>query len=153
VRSSRSAAAVAAEDPLALDETAAGRKLSARSIILMTLVVLLVAMFVPSINTGIRQIQQIAALEQDIEQTQHEVEQLQDKQKQLEDPEYIERVARQEQHYVRPGENAYIVVDDTEDDASASAQDKVERPVREQPWYIELLDSLKSVGYATKDSP
>ncbi len=119
----------------------------------MTLVVLLVAMFVPSINTGIRQIQQITALERDIEQTRNEVEQLQDKQQQLEDPEYIERVARQEQHYVRPGENAYIVVDDIEDDASASAQDKVERPMREQPWYIELLDSLKSVGYATKDSP
>lgn len=157
-RAARTAAAAAAVDPDSVDDTAAGRRVSVKSIVLVALLVLLVTMFAPSIGTGIRQVQQIAALEHDIETTGQEVEQLKEKQEQLHDPEYLERLAREEQFYVKPGENVYIVVDDTGAGASAegnstdAAGDRVDRPVRAQPWYIELVDSLKSVGYATKES-
>lgn len=151
-------AAVAAADPESVDVTAPGRRISLRSLMLIAVAVVLVLMFAPSISTGIRQWQQISALEKDIATTGEEVEQLKDKQEQLHDPRYIERVAREEQFYVKPGENVYIVVDDTVGDTTAegtstdASGDRVERPVRSQPWYVELLDSLKSVGYATKES-
>ncbi|WP_180953217.1 FtsB family cell division protein [Brevibacterium ihuae] len=151
-------APVAAVDPDSVDSTVAGRRLSGRTLALIAVAIVLIAMFAPSISTGIRQWQQISALEQDIATTEQEVEQLADKQEQLHDPEYIERVARAEQFYVRPGEKAYIVVDDTAPDTTAegtaadSAGDRVERPVRDRPWYIELVESLTSVGYATKET-
>lgn len=149
----RVAAEESAYDPAVLDGTAAGRRFSMRALVLLALVIVLATMFLPSAGTGIRQMQQIAALEADIESTTSEVEQLRAKQEQLHDPLYIERLAREELHYARPGEDVYIVIDDTEDSAAETAADGVERPVRAQPWYLELVDSLTAVGYATKDSP
>ncbi|WP_349828774.1 FtsB family cell division protein [Brevibacterium litoralis] len=141
-------------DPDRLDRTAAGRRFSLRTLVLVGLGILLVAMFAPSVNTGIRQWQQISALERDIAATEGEVEALQAKQEQLTDPAYLAARAREEQHYVKPGEELYIVIDDTgaadEADAATTDTDRVDVPVRDRPWYTELLDDLQAIGFTTE---
>lgn len=105
-------------------------------------------MFVPSITTGIRQAQQINALERDNAATEQEIQDLQKKQDNLKDPTYIERKAREDFQYVRPGEEAYIVVNSNNNDESATQANK---GARQRPWYEELFDSLKAVGLATEE--
>lgn len=140
-------------DPDRIDRTAGGRRVSLRTVVLVGLGILLAAMFAPSVNTGITQWQQISALERDIEATESEVEALQHKQEQLSDPDYLAARAREEQNYVKPGEELYIVIDDAEEDTAAEADaDRTPRPVRAQPWYQELVDSLQAVGFATEET-
>ncbi len=139
-----------------IDATAAGRRLPARTIILGVIAAMLLTMFLPSISTGIAQYQQIAALERDIEVTEQEVADLKERQEQLKDPDYLAQRAREDYHYAKDGEEVYIVIDDTGEEvaaktAAAGAGEK--RTVRKQPWYIELVDSLKAVGFATEESP
>lgn len=139
-----------------IDATAAGRRLPARTIILGIVAVMLLSMFLPSISTGVSQYQQIAALERDIEVTEQEVADLKERQAQLKDPDYLAQRAREDYHYAKDGEEVYIVIDDTAEETaaeSAAAGAAEKRTVRTQPWYIELVDSLKAVGFATEESP
>lgn len=119
-----------------------------KKLILTGVLTLVALMFVPSISTGIRQAQQINALERDNNATEQEIQDLKHKQDQLKDPTYIERLAREDFHYVKPGEDAYIVVSDGETQEPSSQANKGQR---QRPWYIELSDSLKAVGLATEE--
>ncbi|MYM20003.1 hypothetical protein GSY69_08505 [Brevibacterium sp. 5221] len=125
------------------------RRLSGRRLVLGCLVIALLAMFMPSINTGIRQAQQIHALEQDNASTRQEVGDLEKKQDSLKDPEYLQRLAREQQGYVNKGEKPYIVVDDRASAQDEPADEQINKSSRPRPWYVEFADSLKSVGLAT----
>lgn len=105
-------------------------------------------MFVPTVSTGIRQAQQISALERDNEATEQEIKDLEKKQRDLKDPKYMERRARDEYHYAKPGEKIFIVESDKNEHASTNQANKGER---QRPWYVELSDSLKTVGLATEE--
>lgn len=134
----------------AQDSTAAGRRLSVRTLVVVALLVVIGAMFVPSVNVGIRQFQQIVALEQDNEVTAEEVADLEKQQDRLEDPDYLAQRAREDQQYVKSGEKAYVVVDENPDETAES--EAVTTSVRSEPWYTQLVDSLTNVGYATKET-
>ncbi|WP_051297915.1 FtsB family cell division protein [Brevibacterium album] len=139
-------------DPDAADETAAGRRLTYRSAVILGALVIVGAGLLKPIGTGLSQMQQIAALEADIEATQGEVEQLREERAKLDDPEHIERLARERMGYVREGENAYIVVGGPEaDEANVTSSAGASRTTRARPWYIELADSLRAVGYAYEE--
>ena len=105
-------------------------------------------MFVPTVTTGIRQAQQISALERDNAATEQEIRDLEKKQQELKDPKHIERRARDEYHYAKPGEKIFIVESDKDEHDSANQANKGER---QRPWYVELSDSLKTVGLATEE--
>lgn len=140
--------------PDLIDDTAAGRRVSFRAALILGALVLVGFGLIQPISTGLQQLQQIAALEADIAATSGEVEQLQEERDRLDDPEHLERLARENLQYVRDGEEAYIVVGGAQDrgeeaDASPVGSAQV---VRAQPWYIELADSLRAVGYASKET-
>ncbi|RAF01232.1 septum formation initiator family protein, partial [Burkholderia multivorans] len=99
--------------------------------------------FLPSINSALKQAQQIAALNNEIDATRSEVEALREKNEDLKDPTHIARKAREEQYYVEKGKNAVIVTNQetSEDDDSDTVS-----PQRSQPWYLELLESIEEVG-------
>lgn len=110
--------------------------------------ILVALMFVPTVTTGIRQAQQISALERDNAATEQEIRDLEKKQQELKDPKHIERRARDEYHYAKPGEKIFIVESDKDEHDSANQANKGER---QRPWYVELSDSLKTVGLATEE--
>lgn len=152
----RRSAEPTAEVPLdaeAVDGTAAGRRLTVRTGVVLAVCALVAGGLIQPLSTGLGQLQQIAALKSDIEATQGEVDALEHKREQLDDPDYVKQRAREEQQYVEPGEDAYIVIDPSEEAvASDGGADRVGQPVREQPWYIEFADSLRAVGFASEES-
>ena len=119
------------------------RKLSWQTGIFLLVIAVVLVTFLPSINSALKQAQQIAALNSEIDSTKSEVEGLQEKNEYLKDPAYIKRKARKDQYYVEEGKNAVIVtnqeaIDDDDSDAN--------RPQRSQAWYLELLESIQEVG-------
>lgn len=99
--------------------------------------------FLPSINSALKQAQQIAALNSEIESTKSEVQGLEEKNENLKDPAYIKRKARKDQYYVEEGKNAVIV---TNQEAIDGDDPDADRPQRKQAWYLELLESIQEVG-------
>ena len=152
-REARAARAGGGVSPDLLDDTAAGRRVSFRTALLAGALVLVAGGLIQPVGTGLQQMQQIAALEADIDATRGEVDQLQEERERLDDPVELERMAREDLQYVQDGKEAYIVVDgsaDRGDDADASPASSAQ-VVRAQPWYIELADSLRAVGYASEE--
>ena len=68
---------------------------------------------------------------------------------------HLERLARENLQYVHEGEEAFIVVDSPNDqgDEANESEAGASKAVRAQPWYIELADSLRAVGYANEEDP
>ena len=104
--------------------------------------------FLSPLNSALKQAQQIAALNNEIETTKSEVKSLDEKNKNLKDPDYIKRKAREDQYYVEKGKNAVIVTnqDAVEEDSEA------DRPVAKQAWYLELLESIQGTGNTVEKS-
>ncbi|MGO1397989.1 MAG: FtsB family cell division protein [Brevibacterium yomogidense] len=154
-RASKQSRSTGSVSPELIDDTAAGRRMSFRtSVIVGTLLIVLFGLIQP-ISSGLTQMQQIAALEADIAATKGEVEQLQKERERLDDPAHLERLARENLQYVHEGEEAFIVVDSPNDhgDEADESEASASKAVRAQPWYIELADSLRAVGYANEEDP
>ena len=119
-----------------------GRRMSWRTGMFLVVIAIVLFAFLAPLNSALKQAQQIAALNQEIETTQAEVDNLEEKNENLKDPDYIKRKARADQYYVEKGKNAVIVTNqDAVDEDSES-----DRPVRKQAWYLELLESIQEVG-------
>lgn len=119
------------------------RRVSWRTGIFLVVIALVLVMFLPSINSALKQAQQIAALNNEIDSTRSEVEALEEKNEQLKDPTYIARKAREEQYYVEKGKNAVIV---TNREPRSEDEKEAERTGGKQAWYLELLESIHEVG-------
>ena len=119
-----------------------GRRMSWRTGMFLVVIAIVLFAFLAPLNSALKQAQQIAALNQEIETTKAEVDNLEEKNENLKDPDYIKRKARADQYYVEKGKNAVIVTNqDAVDEDSES-----DRPVRKQAWYLELLESIQEVG-------
>ena len=119
-----------------------GRRMSWRTGMFLVVIAIVLFAFLAPLNSALKQAQQIAALNQEIETTKAEVDSLEEKNENLKDPDYIKRKARADQYYVEKGKNAVIVTNqDAIDEDSES-----DRPVRKQAWYLELLESIQEVG-------
>lgn len=119
------------------------RRLSWRTGIFLAVIAIVLLAFLSPINSALKQAQQIAALNDDIESTKSEVQSLEEKNENLKDPDYIKRKAREDQYYVEEGKNAVIV---TNQEAIEDDDSDTDRPVRKQAWYFELLESIQEVG-------
>lgn len=104
--------------------------------------------FLSPLNSALKQAQQIAALNQEIETTKAEVERLEEKNENLKDPDYIKRKAREDQYYVEEGKNAVIVTNQGSDDEESES----DRRTRKQAWYLELLESIQETGNTVEKS-
>jgi cell division protein FtsB len=119
-----------------------GRRMSWRTGILLALTAIVLFAFLAPLNSALKQAQQIAALNNEIETTKSEVKSLEEKNENLKDPDYIKRKARADQYYVEKGKNAVIVTNQEAVDEDSES----DRPVRKQAWYLELLESIQEVG-------
>ncbi len=131
-------------------EWASGIRLSAFSVIMLSLVVLGAWVLVPTLGTFIDQRQKIAALETSIQVSEDEIEALKLERERWEDPAYITTQARERLYYVKPGEVVYLIDNDLDPAALPQDQAPVSDKLEENPadWMPQLLRTLTSAGLA-----
>ena len=122
--------------------------MSMRTGVFLLVVAIVLLAFLAPLNSALKQAQQIAALNDEIETTKAEVKSLEEKNENLRDPDYIKRKAREDQYYVEKGKNAVIVTNQEAVDEESES----ERPVRKQAWYLELLESIQETGNTVEKS-
>ncbi|MFJ4224504.1 septum formation initiator family protein [Microbacterium sp. NPDC089695] len=129
-------------------EWASGIRLSAFSVIMLSLVVLGAWVLVPTLGTYIDQRQKIAALEQSIQVSEEQIADLEKERARWDDPAYITTQARERLYYVKPGEVVFLVDNDLDPAALPQEQGPVSDTLEETPtdWMPQLLRSLTSAG-------
>ncbi len=129
-------------------EWASGIRLSAFSVIMLSLVVLGAWVLVPTLGTFIDQRQKIAALEHSIQVSEDEITALENERERWSDPAYITTQARERLYYVKPGEVVYLIDNDLDPAALPQQQGPVSDTLEETPsdWMPQLLRSLTSAG-------
>jgi len=76
----------------------------------------------------------------------HRVAVLEARKGQLQDPAYVESLARQRLHFVRPGETVYVVVAPSEPVAPADGRGAAAPQRRPAPWYGQLWATVDGAG-------
>ena len=129
-------------------EWASGIRLSAFSVIMLSLVVLGAWVLVPTLGTFIDQRQKIAALEASVQVSETEIAALEKERERWQDPAYITTQARERLYYVKPGEVVYLIDNDLGAAALPREQDPVSDTLEEKPsdWMPQLLRTLTSAG-------
>ncbi|WP_311415931.1 septum formation initiator family protein [Microbacterium sp. ISL-103] len=129
-------------------EWASGIRLSAFSVIMLSLVVLGAWVLVPTLGTFIDQRQKIAALEQSIQVSGDQIAALEQERDRWNDPAYITTQARERLYYVKPGEVVYLIDNDLDPAALPQQQGPVSDTLEETPsdWMPQLLRTLTSAG-------
>ena len=147
-RSPRGSSRGAAERRVDVREWASGIRLSAFSVIMLSLVVLGAWVLVPTLGTYIDQRQKIAALEHSIQVSEDEITALQKERERWNDPAYITTQARERLYYVKPGEVVYLIDNDLDPAALPQEQGPVSDTLEEKPsdWMPQLLRTLTSAG-------
>ncbi|WP_244632481.1 MULTISPECIES: septum formation initiator family protein [unclassified Microbacterium] len=129
-------------------EWTAGIRLSAFSVIMLSLVVLGAWVLVPTLGTFIDQRQKIAALEASVQVSEAEIAALVSERERWNDPAYITTQARERLYYVKPGEVVYLIDNDLDPSALPREQEPVSDTLEEKPsdWMPQLLKTLVSTG-------
>lgn len=113
----------------------------------VVLVFVLVCVFLfPTVGGYISQRQELAALEQDIQNQQRDIESLEDQLSAWDNPDFVEQQARERLRFVRPGETAFTVLDDTGAQLTEAVPGMapVSNDIHElRPWYGEVWESIK----------
>lgn len=147
-RSSRARRGERNTDRVDVREWAAGIRLSAFSVIMLSLVVLGAWVLVPTLGTFIDQRQKIAALEASVQVSESEITALENERERWQDPAYITTQARERLYYVKPGEVVYLIDNDLDAAALPREQEPVSDTLEEKPsdWMPQLLRTLTSAG-------
>ena len=129
-------------------EWASGIRLSAFSVIMLSLVVLGAWVLVPTLGTFIDQRQKIAALEASVQVSETEITALEQERERWQDPAYITTQARERLYYVKPGEVVYLVDNDLAAADLPREQDPVSDTLEEKAsdWMPQLLRTLVAAG-------
>lgn len=129
-------------------EWASGIRLSAFSVIMLSLVVLGAWVLVPTLGTFIDQRQKIAALEASVQVSEDQIDDLIAQRERWSDPAYITTQARERLYYVKPGEVVYLIDNDLDPSALPREQDPVSDTLEEKPadWMPQLLRTVVSAG-------
>ncbi|GAA1349000.1 FtsB family cell division protein [Streptomyces beijiangensis] len=106
------------------------------ALLVMVMCTLVVALAYP-MRQYVSQRADIAEQRKQSQDARKRVEELRDEKARLQDPAYIERLAREHLHYVRPGETGFTVVDP---DARTTSTD--DRGATDRPWYSNLWDGV-----------
>lgn len=130
--------------------------MSWRTAVLAVVVVLALAVLLPSLRVYFGQQDDLRALRADESKAQADVTQLQADVGRWNDPAYVVAQARERLAYVFPGETAYRVVDpELAGTATAPIAGAIEQPAipDHQPWYSTLWTSIERAGAATPPAP
>ncbi|MCP2030282.1 hypothetical protein L1277_000346 [Okibacterium sp. HSC-33S16] len=117
---------------------------------MMGVVVLGVIVVGPNLKAYIDQRQQIAALQESVDQSSADIADIRDERERWNDSTFVMTQARDRLYYVNPGEISFIVIDDV--DAGVVGED--EAPVSDSlketqiNWAESMLGSLVNAGYA-----
>ena len=137
-----------AEAKVDVREWAAGIRLSAFSVIMLSLVVLGAWVLVPTLGTFIDQRQKIAALEASVQVSEEQIAELEQERERWDDPAYITTQARERLYYVKPGEVVFLIDNDLDATDLPREQEPVSDTLEEKSadWMPQLLRTLTSAG-------
>jgi len=130
--------------------------LSWRTAVLAVVVVLALAVLLPSLRVYFSQQESLQQLSAEKDQAAAEVDDLTNDLGRWDDPAYVVAQARERLGYVFPGETAYRVVDpeivtSENEDVSGAIESPDTSVVN--PWYTTLWDSIEEAGANSKDGP
>ncbi|MDQ3359454.1 MAG: septum formation initiator family protein, partial [Actinomycetota bacterium] len=117
--------------------------------ILAVLVGFLALFLTPTLRGYLEQRAEINRMEQQITQEQDAIVELEEQVAAWDDEDYVEQQARQRLRFVKPGETAFTVVDDTGEQLTepvpgmASVTDEVHES---RPWYGEVWESVMTAN-------
>jgi cell division protein FtsB len=118
------------------------------AILAVVLCVLALALTVP-LRQYVAQRGKVAQLRAKQAQAQARVDALEARKAQLQDPAYVEELARERLHFVRPGEVPYIVLTPAPKPAPVKPGTPAGKAVGGQgPWFSRLWDTVQSAGTA-----
>ena len=130
--------------------------LSWRTAVLAIVVVLALAVLLPSLRVYFAQQENLRELRAERDQAATEVSDLNDDLARWDDPAYVVAQARERLGYVFAGETAYRVVDpEIVTGVRHDVSGAVETPttVAAAPWYTTLWDSIEAAGGGTDQTP
>lgn len=125
-------------------------RLSGFTVVMIAVIIVAIFVLAPSLRVIVEQQNQIAQLQQAVEQQRQQVGDLETDIARWDDPAYIEAQARDRLVYVYPGDVTYLVIDDgktpTTDDGAPISDDIQTTQV---DWVRGLLGSLVTAGTTT----
>lgn len=120
------------------------------AILAVVLCVLALALTVP-LRQYVAQRGKVARLRAKQAQAQARVDALEAQKQRLQDPAYVEQLARERLHFVRPGEVPYILLTPSPAPAPVKPGTPAGKEVGgEGPWYSRLWDTVEAAGTAPK---
>ena len=120
------------------------------AILAVVLCVLALALTVP-LRQYVAQRGKVARLRAKQAQAQARVDALEAQKQRLQDPAYVERLARERLHFVRPGEVAYILLTPPPKPAAPAPGTPAGKELGAGgPWYSRLWDTVGSAGAAPR---
>jgi cell division protein FtsB len=122
-------------------------RLSGFTLLMLGLLILAVIVLAPNLRILIEQRQQIAALQQAVDETGESVDQLNEDVARWSDPAYIKSQARERLYYVFPGEVSYLVVAGANGPATSDGipiSDTIQ--TTQVDWVRTLLSSVYTAG-------
>lgn len=128
-----------------------GITVTRRALALSALIVISLAMLVPTLNSYVAQRQQLARLQSQVSRQQTEVEQLQRQVDRWEDPAFVAAQARERLLYAMPGETQYRLTDTSGRDVPLTAKEQKAVESARGPWYAVLWGSVE--GASRLDAP
>lgn len=112
-------------------------RLTGRAAFLALVVCTLVVALAYPMRQYVSQQNEIADQEKLSHDARERVEELRDEKARLQDDAYIERLAREHLHYLKPGDTGYTMID-----PDAVQQEHEEEGAADRPWYSNVLDSV-----------
>ncbi len=120
-------------------------RLSALAVVLVLLGVFLF----PTVSGYVDQRREVTQLKQQIEAQHEDISDLEGQVEQWNDPDFVERTARERLRFVRPGETAFTVLDDTGEvltEAVPGVTPLAAEIHESRPWYGEVWESIKTAN-------
>jgi cell division protein FtsB len=119
--------------------------LTSRSLVLGLVLVFLVTFLAPPLQQYFEQRAQINAVRAEIAGTRERIDQARTELQRWQDPTYVKAQARARLHYVLPGEQQYIVLDE---DGKVLVDEKTQLPVvdfvsGQGTWYGRIISSIE----------
>ena len=116
-----------------------------RMLILLALVVVMSVIVAPVLSGYLQQRAEITAAQDRLADERRQIGQLEGELKKWDDPDYVEQQARERLRFVKQGETAFTVIDDTGTDYTealpgmAPVSDEV---LARSPWYTQVWESV-----------
>lgn len=110
------------------------------------MLVIALAVVVPTLNTYISQRQQLIALQQQVAQQEASVEQLQQDVDRWEDPTFVAAQARERLLFAMPGETQYRLTDTSGKDVPLTEQEQTAQEAAQGDWFSTMWESVEGAS-------